>query len=143
MTPFLQRVLVSALIIFGIWIAAFFGLRTFHSFREVREHRPPPPPFKTEQPETNVNLIEDWMTIPFIGKMYHIHPEILFEALGIPGEANKEKSIKQISEKYFSDQPDFVLELIKTTVQANLPPATVVPAFTAVPPASALPGVSP
>ncbi len=143
MTPFLQRVLVSALIIFGIWIAAFFGMRTFHAYREVRAHRPPPPPFKNEQSETDPNLIEDWMTIPFIGRMYHIHPAILFEALSIPAEANKEKSIKQINEKYFPNQPGFVLELMKTTVQANLPPPSAVPALTAVPPATAVPGVSP
>jgi hypothetical protein len=143
MNSFLQRVLVSALIIFGIWIAAFFGLRTIHAYSEVRQHRPPPPPFKTDQPETNVNLIEDWMTIPFIARMYHIHPAVLFEALSIPGEANREKSIKQINEKYFPDQPGRALELIKAAVQANLPPPTVLPPLTAVPPATTVPGVSP
>jgi hypothetical protein len=143
MTPFLQRVLVSALILFGIWIAAFFGLRTFHAYREVRAHRPPPPPFKTEQPETDVNLIEDWMTIRFIGRMYNIRPSVLFEALSIPADANKEKSLKQINEKYFPDQPGIVLELIKTTVQANLPPLPATRALTAVPPATDAPAVSP
>jgi len=143
MSPFLQRVLVSALIIFGVWIAAFFGLRTIHAYREVRDHRPPPPPFKTEQPETNVNLIEDWMTIPFIAKMYHIHPGVLFEALSIPGEANREKSLKQLNEKYFPDQPGFVLEILKMTVQANLPPPTAIPPITVVPAATTVPGVSP
>ncbi len=143
MSPFLQRVLVSAFIIFGIWIAGFFGLRTFHAYREVRDHRPPPPPFKTEQPETDVNLIEDWMTIPFIARMYRVHPSLLFEALGVPGEANKEKSLKQINEKYFPNQPGFVLKLIKTTVQANLPPPSAIPTLTAVPTATAVPGVSP
>ena len=142
MTPFLQRDLDSALIIFGIWIAAFFGLRTIHAYSEVREHRPPPP-FKSEQPETNVNLIEDWMTIPFIARMYHIHPAVLFEALSIPGEANKERSLKQINEKYFPDQPGLALELIKTAVQASLPPLTALPSLTAVPPATIVPGVSP
>jgi hypothetical protein len=141
MSPFLQRVMVSALIIFGVWIAAFFGLRTVHSYREVRDHRPPPPPFKTEQPETNVDLIEDWMTIPFIARMYHIHPGVLFEALRIPGEANREKSLKQLNEKYFPDQPGFVVTMMKTTVQANLSPA--IPPLTVVPAATIVPGVSP
>lgn len=143
MTPFLQRVLVSALIIFGVWLAAFFGLRTLHAYREVREHRPPPPPFRTEQPETNVDLIEDWMTIPFIGRMYQVHPAILFEALDIPGDANKEKSLKQINDKYFPNTPGAVLELIKTTVQASLPSPSAIPPATAVSPATAVPGVIP
>ena len=134
---FLQRVLVIALIFFGLLIAAFFGLRTFQAYREVREHRPPPPPFKTEESETNVDLIEDWMTIPFIEKMYHIHHGILFQALNIPVEGNRERSLKQINEKYFPGQPGFVLDLVKKTVRANLP------ASPAVPPASALPGASP
>src|SRR5512145_85085 len=100
MTPFLQRVLVTALIIFGIWIATFFGLRTFHAYREVREHRPPPP-FRNERSETNVQLIEDWMTVPFIAKMYYVPPQVIFDALNIPFEGNKEKSLKQLNEKYF------------------------------------------
>lgn len=127
MTPFLQRVLVSALIIFGIWIATFFGLRTYHAYNEVREHRPPPPQFKNERPETDVQLIEDWMTIPFIARMYHVSPVVLFDAVNIPEKANREKSLKQINEKYFPDTPGFVLKLVKATVQANLPPATALP----------------
>ena len=142
MTPFLQRVLVSALIIFGIWIAAFFGLRTFHAYREVREHRPPPP-FSNEHPETNVQLIEDWMTVPFIGKMYHVPAQIIFDALNVPFDGNKEKSLKQLSEKYYPTTPGYVLDIVKATVQANLPPPSAPPPATAVSPATAIPGVSP
>ena len=136
MTPFLQRVLVAALILFGIWIAAFFGLRTFHAYREVREHRPPPP-FNNERVETNVELIEDWMTVPFVAKMYHIPPRILYAALDIPSEGKKEKSLRQLNDMYFPDTPGHVLEIVKTTVQANLPPPS--PGSTA----AATPGISP
>ena len=141
MTPFLQRVLVTALIIFGIWIAAFFGMRTFNAYKEVREHRPPPP-FKNEQPETNVQLIEDWMTVPFIAKMYHVPPHVIFDSLHISYEGNQEKSLKQLNEKYFPTTPGYVLGIVKTAVQANLPPPSTPPA-TAVSPATAIPGVSP
>ncbi len=137
MTPFLQRVIVIAFIIFGVWIAAFFGLRTYQAYGQVREHRPPPPPFKTEEAETNADLIEDWMTIPFIEKMYHIHRGILFEALNIPVEGNQERSLKQINEKYFPDKSGFVLDLVKKTVRANLPPSP------AIPPATAIPNINP
>lgn len=142
MTPFLQRVLVSALIIFGIWIAAFFGLRTFHAYREVREHRPPPP-FKNEQFETNVQLIEDWMTVPFIAKMYHVPAQVIFDALNIPFEGNNEKSLKQLDEKYFPTAPGHVLGIVKNTVQANLPLPATLPTATAVSLATAIPGISP
>jgi hypothetical protein len=142
MTPFLQRVLVSALIIFGIWIAAFFGLRTFHAYREVRAHRPPPP-FTNEKAETNVQLIEDWMTVPFIAKMYQVPAHIIFDALDLPSEGNKEKSLKQLDEKYFPARPGYVLGIVKTTVQANLHPPNAPLPVTAVSPATAVPGVSP
>lgn len=142
MSPFLQRVLISAFIIFGIWIAAFFGLRTIHAYREVRDHRPPPP-FMNETPEADVQLIEDWMTIPFIAKMYHVHPRILFDALGIPGEGNQEKNLKQINEKYFSSEPGIVLKTVRATVQAYIAPPSAVPPATAIPPAAPVPGVSP
>ncbi len=142
MTPFLQRVLIAAMIIFGIWIAAFFGLRTFHSYREVRDHHPPPP-FKNETSETNVQLIEDWMTIPFIAKMYHVPPPVIFESLNIPSEGNHEKSIKQLNDKYYPSKPGYVIKLVRTAVQEHLPPAPPPSPATAVPPASAAPGISP
>jgi hypothetical protein len=143
MSPFLQRVLVSALIIFGIWIAAFFGLRTLYAYSEVRKHRPPPPPFKTEQPETDVALIQDWMTVPFIERMYQIHHGVLFQALNIPAESNRDKSLKQINEKYFPNQSGFVLKLVKTTVQANLPPPAPVSSAAANPTVAATPVAPP
>jgi hypothetical protein len=141
MTPFLQRVLVSALIIFGIWIAAFFGLRTFHAYREVSEHRPPP--FKNEHSETDVQLIEDWMTVPFVAKMYHISPHVIFDALHIPSEGNKEKSLKQLGEKYFPTTPGYVLGIVRAVVRANLPPSTAHPPATVASPATASPDESP
>jgi hypothetical protein len=77
------------------------------------------------------------MTIPFIARIYRVHPPVIFDALSIPFEGNQEKSLKQLNDKYHPDEPGFVLDLVKTTVQANLPPPT------ALPPATAVPGVSP
>lgn len=143
MTPFLQRVLVTALILFGIWLAAFFGLQTFHAFKEIRERRPPSHPFKNERPESDVQLIEDWMTVPFIAKMYHVPPPVIFDALGIPFEDNKEKSLKQINEKYFPGTPGYVLDTVKAAVQAHLPAPSAIAPTTAIPPATTVPSISP
>ncbi len=116
-----RRALVSVLIIFGILAIGFFGLRTFHAFREFRGHRPPPP-FENQQPATDVELIRDWMTIPFIARMYHVPPEILFDAIGIQSPGNKEKSLKELNERYFSQQQGIVEEKIKAAISENLPP---------------------
>ena len=120
MTPFRQRVLVTTLIIFGVVIVGFFGLRTLHAFREFRGHRPPP--FDNRPAETDVGLIRDWMTIPFISRMYRVPLPILYEALDISPHDNKDKSLKQLNEEYFPEQQGIVEEKIKAAVLENLPP---------------------
>jgi hypothetical protein len=121
MTPNKQRALVTSLILFGMLAVGFFGLRTFHAFREFHGHRPSPP-FENEQPETDVQLIRDWMTVPFIARMYHVPPSILFEALDIPkNKTNEEQSLKQLNEEYFPNTNGFVEATVKAAVLAHLP----------------------
>lgn len=130
-----QRALVIGLIFIGLVLAVFFGLRTFRAFRQFRGHRPPPPPpFGTQQVETDVNMIRDWMTIPFISQMYQVPPNVLFEALGIRGHRNQEKSLKQLNDEYYPQAEGVVLKKIKAAVLANQPPPTpTAPATPAVP----------
>ena len=131
-----QRNVVTALIILGLLLVIFFGLRTALAFRQVREHRPPPP-FATKPIETDVNLIRDWMTVPFISKMYHVRPHILFDALEIPEQENREKSLRQLNEEYYSQAEGIVLEKVKAVVQAeivNRPPSIQTTPNTSVPP---------
>jgi hypothetical protein len=95
---------------------------------------------QSQDAETDVELIRDWMTIPFIANMYRVPPPVLFKALQIPrGQSNEEKSLRQINEEYFPEQPNLVITLVKATVQANLPVPTAIPADTVVPPATAVP----
>ena len=128
MSPKKQRSFIIALIIVGFLLAGFFGLRAFHAFREFRKHGHPPAPFPeafTQQPvETDVELIRDWMTIPYIAMTYHVPPKVLFDALNINPRDNNEKSLAQLNEEYFPNQPEIVIELVKAAVQANQPPPT-------------------
>jgi len=123
MTPTKQRAIVSALIGLGLVIVGFFGVRTFHAFRDFRTHRPPPPFDNKQQPETDVDLIRDWMTIPFIAKMYHVPPPVLFDALGISLKGNQEKNLKQLNDEYFPETSGYVETKVKETVLQNMPPA--------------------
>ena len=122
MTPSRVRTLIFVLIFIGGLIVGFFGLRTLHAIRELGGHRPPPPPSaaETEGIETDVELIREWMTIPFISKMYHVPPNVLFDALGIPASKNREKSLKRLNREYFPQAEGFVLEKIKAAVLAAL-----------------------
>ena len=144
MTPSRQRTLVTILIGLGLLTVGFFGLRTFHAFREFSGHRPPHPPFENRPAETDVELIREWMTIRFIGKMYHVPPPVIFEALNIPADKKiEEKSLKVLNDEYFPDQPRYVLTTVKAVVQANIPPATAVPPATVNPPATTVPPSAP
>jgi len=118
--------LVIVLIIVGVLIAGFFGLRTVQAFREVRSHRPPPP-FENKQPETDVQLIRDWMTIPYIARMYHVPPFVIFDALDIPLNKNLEKSLRQLNDEFYPDAKGFVETQVKAVVLENLSPPPTVP----------------
>ena len=124
MTHAKQRAMVGVLILAGVIIVGFFGMRAFHAFRHIREGgfgpgRPPPPPR-----ETDVELIRDWMTIPYISRNYQVHPKILFDTLGISPRGNDEKSLAQLNDEFFPQSPGIVLKLIKAAIQANQPPPT-------------------
>src|ERR1044071_4489104 len=110
-----QRNFVVGLIIIGLMIIGFFGLRTVRAFRQFHGHHPYPP-IEGEHVETDVTLIRDWMTIPFIARMYHVPPPILFDALRIPEQGNKDKSLKQLNKEYYPNDTGFILKTIQATV---------------------------
>jgi len=128
-----QRSLVIGLIFIGILFTAFFGMRAFHAFRNFNGHRPPPP----NRVETDVELIRDWMTVPFISKMYQVSPEIIFEALSVSPQKDHNKSLKELNDEYYTNKNGYVLDLVKQTVLAHLPPPAPAPAPTAVSPLTA------
>ena len=137
-----QRNFVVGLIVIGLMIIGFFGLRTVRAFRQFHGHRPPPP-FNGEKMETDVDLIRDWMTLPYISITYRLPPNLLYETLKIRPRGNERKSIKQLNDEYFPEAPGTVLELVKTAIRAHQPPATVAPPDTAVPAETAVQQVEP
>src|SRR5215208_6653503 len=114
-----QRNFVTGLIIIGLIIVVFFGLRTARAFKGFHGHRPPPP-FTTQPAETDVSLIRDWMTIPFIARTYQVPPDMLFDTLGFEPHQNREKSLKQLNEEYFPQEEGIVLEKVKAAVLTAL-----------------------
>ena len=140
MPPIRQRVLIPVLILFGVVIVGFFGLRTFLAFRNFSGHPPPPlPPADSQQIETDVDLIRDWMTIPYISRTYHVPTKLLFDALGIPSRGNEEKSLAQLNEAHSPQAPGIVLEVVKGAIRAYQPPLTPEQIKTSIPTATALP----
>ena len=137
-----QRNFVSGLIIIiGLIIVIFFGLRTARAFRQFHGHRPPPA--SGDHVETDVELIQDWMTIPYISITYRLPPNLLYEALGIPPQRNEKKSLKQLNDEFFPAAPGIVLKMVKAAIRAHQAVPTVIPPDTAVPPLTSVPPVVP
>ncbi len=140
MTTTKQRTVIIGLITLGIFIVGFFGLRFFHAFRDFRGHHPPRFPRPGDQPtQTDVELIRDWMTVPYISMTYRVPPTLLFESLHITPKGNEHKSLKQLNDEFYSQQPDYVLKLVKETVQSHEPPTAVPPPTVISPPTAIAP----
>lgn len=77
-----------------ILISGILGLRIFDRI----SNRPPPVPR-----ETNLTLIQDWMTIPYISRTYGVPGPVLFEELNIDPQQYRNSSISQIAEKTNQD----------------------------------------
>jgi hypothetical protein len=104
---------VGLLIGLGAVIVLWFGFRLASELRHMG--RPPrPEPFATI---TDVTLIRDWMTVPYISHTYGVPPRVLFEALGVPEKENHEKSLAEINEQYFPGREGYVIELVQAAIQ--------------------------
>ncbi len=135
-----QRTIFIVLSIIGLLFIVFFGLRAFRAFKKFDGH-PPRPPFADEV-ETDVEKVEDWMTVPFISHSYGLPPEILFGALHISDKGNHKKSLSQLNEEFYPEADGFVLETVKAAIlahQATLTAAPPQPPSTSLTPSPAAP----
>jgi hypothetical protein len=114
-----KRVLIITLVVLGILLAAFFGMRAIHSFRRIHEggfgpgHRLPPPS------QTDVELIRDWMTIPYIAMTYGVPDRMLFRELGIPDKNNRDKNLKDLNNRYYPNDDGYVLQRVKQAILSH------------------------
>ena len=125
-----QRLVIVGVILVGILIIGFFGVRAAHAFRHIRDGgfgpgHPHPPPS-----ETDVELIRDWMTVPYIANTYGVPDRMLFKELEIPDKENREKSLKELNDEFFPDKDSYVLDAVKKVITDHRPPA---PAPTTIP----------
>jgi hypothetical protein len=132
MNPRQRNFVIGLMIMIGLTIIVVFGLRTVRAFRQFHDHRPHRPS-DVEHIETDVELIRDWMTIPYISITYGLPRDLLYETLDIPPDRGERKSLKQLNDQYFPDQPGIVLEKVKAAILAYQATLTPVPASTALP----------
>jgi hypothetical protein len=130
-----KNVITGALILAGIAIVTFFGIRAFRAFKHIEGHGP----FHGKPPAANkidVTMIRDWMTVPYIAHLYDVPPEAIFKALEIPKDKeNGRKSLAQLNEKYYPGQGGIILADVQAVIQAFQkqappPPFPATPIFT-------------
>jgi hypothetical protein len=91
-----RRVLTIALVVVGLGLVGFFGLR---AYRASTRFQPDAPAAGLH----DVEAIRGWMTLPYIARAYGVPEDALFEALAIPKAENARLSVKQLVAKYDRD----------------------------------------
>jgi len=110
----------------GVIIILLFGFRLAHIIRRGAL----PPHLQPMAASTDVTLIRDWMTVPYIARTYGLPDRALFEALNIPEKENRKKSLAEINEEYFPEEDGFVLARVQEAIlafQANAPLPPIAP----------------
>ncbi|GAB4549328.1 MAG: hypothetical protein Fur002_26450 [Anaerolineales bacterium] len=116
-----KKIFVFILIVIGAAAMIFFGMRAFRAMTRMRGHGFSEPPAS----QTDVSLIRDWMTVPYIARAYHVPPDKLFEELHISERENRKKSLKQINAELYPEEEGVMLARAQAAVlslQAPTPP---------------------
>lgn len=117
-TPSLSRRLTLSivLLILGMALAGFFGVRAYRAYNRFHPQAP-------AASMTDVEAIRGWMTVPYIARAYGVSEEALFSALGIPKAGNERLSVKQLVAKYGRD-PLATRQAIQQALLRHLPTPT-------------------
>src|SRR5262245_35595434 len=92
------RLLLAIMVIaIGLAIAAFFGVRSVRSFRELEYIRQQ----GLDRGTASVDAVRPWMTIRFIAVAYAVPEEYLYSTLEIPFEQrNADQSLGELNRIY-------------------------------------------
>ena len=104
-----RRVLTIALVVVGLGLVGFFGLRAYRAYTR----------FQLDAPANglhDVEAIRGWMTLPYIARAYGVPEDALFDALSIPKAGNTRLSVKQLVAKYDRD-PQATRQTIQQVVR--------------------------
>lgn len=107
------RIITAVLIVLGVLLTIWFGLRATRSFRHVRERGFRPPPMAT----TDVSTLRGWMTVPYVAGTYGAPEDYLFRELGIPAEGNRNASLVDLNRRYRAGPEGQVLRELQTAIQ--------------------------
>jgi len=104
-----QRHLTTILIVAGLLLVIWFGMRSVVS--AIRVWRTGLQPGVTD-----VEAIRGWMTITYIARAFGVPEEYLFEAVGIPVEGNRRKSLGKLNREYTPGERGVILKRLKVAI---------------------------
>lgn len=114
----IERLIFIGLLVVGLLLMGFFGLRAARSYIRIQQTG-------LEPGVTDVEAIRGWMTIPYIAQAYQVPESFIFEQLDIPAEGNRKKSLRDLNREQASGNPGALTEVVKTAIrhyQAENPP---------------------
>ena len=115
-----------ALLALGVLLSVIFGMRTFRSFRAMRDLRERPP-------SADLSILRPWMTVRMAANALEVPLDVLYDGLDIPVEGNERRSLIDLSRTYWPDDRHGLLDRIAVVVaryraeQQGLPPPPDLP----------------
>jgi hypothetical protein len=105
-----RRTWLIAAVLLALIVAVLFGGRAAWRLGRRLTGPPPLPPRQTD-----VSLIADWMSVPFISRGYRVPEPELFEALGTTPEGRRMRPLREIAQET-GRSSDEVVEIVRQTV---------------------------
>jgi hypothetical protein len=118
-----QEYLVVLAVVVGLALTAWFSYRLYQSVVTLRHTR-------LRLGVTDTNLIQDWMSIPYIARSYRVPETVIWQGLGISERGNRIKNLGLLDREYAHGQPGVIANRVKAIVSAYLAqhPPTPTPA---------------
>ena len=110
-----QKGLLIGILLLGVLAAGFFGTRAVRSFMRLRAGPPPG--------AADVQAIRGWMTVPYVAHTYHVPPEMLYAAVGVPPQGNDRKSLSELNRLTAPGQQGVVIERVREAILKFQQPA--------------------
>ena len=105
-----QRLLRISLIVVGLGLTVFFGVKSLRSFLHLHwagVHG-------EVSPEEE---LRGWMTIPYVARVYAVPEEYLFEMSGIAAAGHGDSSLHDLAGQYFPDEPKALSRRLRDAIQ--------------------------
>jgi hypothetical protein len=104
-----RRPVIAGIIAVLLIVVLLFGGRAAWRLGS-RLQGPPPPPRQTD-----VSLIADWMSVPYISRAYRVPPPELYKALGVEPGDRERRSLREIASTS-GRSSDEVLQIVRDVV---------------------------